>query len=129
MKHILTIALCLAASTAFSQNKAAAVEAPVAVIVNDDRPVNEPQKVIPGINKPSPNPVTLSLQKSVNTQVVVAPVQPVDKTTELKAVAIDLNSQKGVTPVNRDRPKTSTLLAPKPVQELKPTAVVVKLVQ
>ena len=129
MKHILTVTFCLAASTAFSQNQPATIKAPAAIIVNDDKPVDVSRKVNPALNKVSPNPVVLPLQKTASPQIVVAPVPPVDKVTELKGVAIDQNSQKGFAPVNRDRPKTSTLTTTKPVQEPKPAAIVVKSIQ
>ena len=118
MKHTLIIALSLVGSAAYSQNKPVPVSTPVAVIVVDNAPVKNATnaKLIP-----EAKPVSLPLQKSVpDAKLVTAPVTKTDAIPEMKAVGISANTQKGIAPVNADRPKTSTIKAIPPVQDVKP---------
>ena len=70
---------------------------------------------------PEAKPVSLPLQKSVpDAKVVTTPVTKTDAIPEMKAVAISPNTQKGIVPVNADRPKTSTIKTLPPVQDVKP---------
>lgn len=125
MKQILIIALAMTAANVQAQNNAVPV-APASIVVIDNTPATK--NASPPEIKLVNNPVTLPLQKSMPMQqAVVLPVTQNDEPVELKAVAVGPNTQKGIKPVNMDRPKTSTLLNNKAVEPTKPTAIVVQL--